>query len=382
LTVNSIKHDATSPSTRRWAILLLGVVLAGCGRNDVQVYKVAKETPQADAQATAAGMMPPGHPETAGAAPRIGWKVPEGWQEAAPGEMRVGSFKVAKDGKQAEVSIIPLPGMAGGDLSNVNRWRGQVGQPPVTEEGLAKLAQTVEIAGQPAQLYDQAGQNPGSGESTRILAAIQRREGTAWFFKMTGDDELVAQQKPAFIEFLKSVAFASATVPTDLPPSHPPIGGAAMPGAGVMPAAASTEAKPEWQVPAGWQETQAGAFLVSKFLISGADNDQAAVNVSMSQGEGGGVLSNVNRWRQQLGLAPVSDSELEKLVTTTDTTGGKVSLVDMSSTDARNGQKTRLVGAVVPRSGQTWFYKLMGSEAVVDQQKDAFVKFVQSVKYP
>jgi len=41
----------------------------------------------------------------------------------------------------------------------------------------------------------------------------------------------------------------------------------------------------------------------------------------------------------------------------------------------------RLLAVVIPRSGETWFYKLMGSAEVVQQEKDAFLKFVQSVKY-
>jgi hypothetical protein len=34
------------------------------------------------------------------------------------------------------------------------------------------------------------------GDKTRILAGILRKEGVAWFFKMTGPDALVAGQKP------------------------------------------------------------------------------------------------------------------------------------------------------------------------------------------
>ena len=34
-----------------------------------------------------------------------------------------------------------------------------------------------------------------------------------------------------------------------------------------------------------------------------------------------------------------------------------------------------------PQVEQTWFYKLMGDSKVVESQKDAFTKFVQSVKY-
>ena len=56
-------------------------------------------------------------------------------------------------------------------------------------------------------------------------------------------------------------------------------------------------------------------------------------------------------------------------------------LVDMAGTDQKSGQKARLIGAIVSREGETWFYKLMGDEQVVAAQKETFTKFVQTVKY-
>jgi hypothetical protein len=309
--------------------------------------------------------------------------------------MRAASFRVArKDGKQADVSVIPLPGLAGSDLDNVNRWRGQVGLPGVSEAELAKLAQAVEVAGQAASLYEQAGTNAGSGDKSRILAAITRREGVAWFFKMTGDDGVVAAQKPAFIEFLKSVSFPAgmgqAQPPpahpaidggqAQLPPDHPPIGGSSMaaPAGTRAPAGAP---KPTWAVPSGWKEVPGGQFLVAKFLLAGAASAQAAVNVSMSPGDGGGMLANLNRWRTQLGLGPVAEGDLAKAVQPLELPGGKASLADVTGKDAKSGQPARLLAVVVPRSGETWFYKLMGNPQLVQQEKDAFLKFVQSVNY-
>jgi hypothetical protein len=299
--------------------------------------------------------------------------------------MRVASFRVnGKDGKQADVGVVPLPGLMGRDLENVNRWRSSVGLGAVREEDLSKLAQPVEVAGQPGQLYEQAGENPGSGEKTRILAAVSRQNNVAWFFKIAGDDELVAQQKPAFIEFLKSISFNSAGTQGSLPASHPPVGSASMPltsADAAAPTGAGSEGKPAWEVPAGWQEVAAGQFLVAKFMVVGPDNGQAAVNVSMSQGDGGGLAGNVNRWRGQLGLSPLAGAELNKEVTAVDTSAGKASLVDFSGKDARTGQNARLIGAIVPQGGRTWFYKLMGNEQVVQAQKDAFTKFIQTAKY-
>jgi hypothetical protein len=37
---------------------------------------------------------------------------------------------------------------------------------------------------------------------------------------------------------------------------------------------------------------------------------------------------------------------------------------------------------MVPRGGQTWYYKLMGSEQLVDREKDSFINFVKTAKYP
>ena len=361
----------------RWALLFLVAALAGCGRGQVQEYRVAKELTPAQPSA-----MPPGHPDTSGTAPSaLQYKRPAEWQDAPLGEMRAASFRVAgKDGKQADVSAIPLPGLAGSDLDNVNRWRGQVGLPGVSEAELATLAQTVEIAGQPAKLYEQAGANAGSGEKNRILAAITRRDGAAWFFKMTGDDGLVAEQKPAFVEFLKSVSFSAPGAQAQLPPSHPPIDGGSM----MAPAAAaanSGQAKPNWDVPSGWKEIPGGQFLVAKFALTGAANAQASVNVSMSPGDGGGLLANVSRWRGQLGLGPEAEADLAKDLQSLELPGGKATLADITGQDARTGQKARLVAVVVPRSGETWFYKLMGDAQIVEREKDAFMKFVQTVKY-
>jgi len=102
------------------------------------------------------------------------------------------------------------------------------------------------------------------------------------------------------------------------------------------------------------------------------------VNVSKSAGDGGGLAANVNRWRNQLGLSPLAQAELEKQVQTLEVPGAKAMLVDMSGTDGRTGQPSRLVGAILPGPDVTWFYKLMGEPQVVAREKDAFVKFVQS----
>lgn len=349
---------------RRWLVWALAVVwLTGCGHDRVESYRVPKERevpPPVAVQPT----------ETM--RPQLHYKAPSGWEEQPPGEMRVASFRVQKDGKQADVSVIPLPGLAGSDLSNVNRWRGQVGLAAVSEEELAKLAQPVEAGGKPAQLFEQAGQNPSENEKSRILAVIQRRDGVAWFYKMTGSDELVAQQKPAFMEFLQSLQFQATEAQSSLPPSHPPMGGASP----VQTVSADAPAKPNWTVPAGWQETAPGQMQLAKFLAPGDGSAKAEVSVAMIPGDGGGALANVNRWRRQIGLGPIEATDLPKQTSEIEAGGAKAMLLDVTGPD----KQKRLIAASVPRGDGTWFYKLMGDEAAVAKQKAAFVQFVRSAK--
>lgn len=379
-------------SNKSLLLLAVPLLLLGCRREEsqIQTYRIAKDTTPAPAMESTSSMaagssLPAGHPNISGgsmapaadnsAAP-LTWKTPEGWTEVPPSELRVASFKVNKDGKMADISVIPLAGMAGSDEANVNRWRGQVGLPDATADALQKAAEPVQIGGQAAQLYDVAGQNPASGDSTRIIAVIQHRDGAEWFFKMIGDADLVESQKSAFIEFLKSVKFTGATaqaeMPATLPAGHPQIGD--MSSAAQSSAPISHEGQPNWQVPSDWKEISGGQFLIAKFLIN---NGAATVNVSSSAGDGGGWAANVNRWRGQLGLQSAGDVA----ATPIDVAGGKGQLVELSGTNMQSSQPAQLVAVMVSQGDQTWFYKLMGDAKAVAGQRDAFIKFVQSAKY-
>jgi hypothetical protein len=154
----------------------------------------------------AAADLPSGHPDISGAprptaGPAVAAKAPADWQEAPLGQMRVASYRVkGKDGKMADVSVVPLAGAAGSDIDNVNRWHGQLGLAPVSEAEFGKLGEKVQVGGEDGKLYDMAGQNAGSGEKNRMIASIVRRPDGAWFFKMVGDDALVAEQKSAFVD--------------------------------------------------------------------------------------------------------------------------------------------------------------------------------------
>lgn len=374
-----------------WFLAAAALILtASCSRDGVKVYKVdasdSVTTSPPPVTATAPAAMPTTLPQGLpvpdnSGLPKLKYVLPEGWKEKALTQLRVASFEISENGKTADVSVIPLGGAAGGDAANVNRWRGQVGQAPLDEAGLKKSAETVQVGDQPADLYDIAGTDPGSGEEERIIGAILHTDESSWYFKMTGDAALVEKNKAPFTAFLKSVEFQNQAAPagmdmSQLPPAHPAIPDMS----GAMPPAAAAD-KPTWTVPADWKEGELMQFLVARYVIQGAGGSSAAVNVSELGGTGGGLLPNLNRWRNQLGQPALSEDEAAKLPSI-DASGAKAVVADFTGTDARSGKAARLVGVVLPLNGQTWFYKLMGDPDVVGQQKDALIRFIQSAQYP
>lgn len=363
------------------ALLVFGFV--GCGGEEIQVYQTHKEHPISAQEHSASGQA--GTPSEA----PLQWTRPSGWQETERGEMRLASFRiVGVGGKTADVSVIALPGIAGGDLSNVNRWRGQVGLPAIRQDELSKLAKPVVVGDSSGTLFDLAG-TAASGDATRVLAAILHRADAVWFFKMTGDDELAAKQKPAFIEFLKSVKFAGAVESqAALPAGHPSVAEstAALPSGhpaiGAMPPAnaTSTSSAPaaQWQVPASWTEEPPTQMLLAKFSAKDKGT-RADITVSAFPGDVGGLLANVNRWRRQVNLPPVDQTQLARTIETIKVQSDEGTLVKLENPDAKSPS---LIGAAVPHKGQTWFFKMLGDGKLVAREEKAFRNFVQNVKLP
>ena len=123
--------------------------------------------------------------------------------------MRVGSFKVSgQNGKEADVSVVSLPGVAGGDLANVNRWRDQLRLSPIDANALVQSAEHIKANGHDFLVVDLVSESPISEQrdKVRILAAILNENDHSWFVKMTGEDQLVTSQKTAFVGFLRSLA--------------------------------------------------------------------------------------------------------------------------------------------------------------------------------
>ncbi|MDI9382481.1 MAG: hypothetical protein QM845_16665 [Verrucomicrobiota bacterium] len=181
--------------TRLAGFLAAGLALgtAGCDRDAIRVYQAPKDPAAAPAMAH----------ETA-AQSRPAWTAPAHWQEQAPGTMQVARFSVTSDAGRAEMTVSVLPGDGGGQAPNVNRWRGQMGLPAADESELAKLRIPIEVAEAEAYAVELVAETT----HRRMIAAGIARNGRTWFYKLLGDDAVVARERDAFLEFVRTVRYA------------------------------------------------------------------------------------------------------------------------------------------------------------------------------
>jgi hypothetical protein len=300
---------------------------------------------------------------------------PANWQPQPLSSMRQASYLVKGDnGATADISLVILPGPAGGILENINRWLSQLGQPAIDDAKLSQMGQHVTSPLGDVTVVDLQGLPPGGNETKdgRIVGGIAvAPEGTI-FFKMHGNAELAESQKQAFILWIGSVRMSDSTAATSpttaaapVPQSMPPI----------PPSADSDKPQVKWDIPNTWKPAPGAAMRYATFTASGQNGETAEISVVMLDGEGGGDLQNVNRWRGQIGLAPVTDADLKPLIVPLKAKDSDMLTVDIA------GARSRMLAGWTRVDGRSWFFKLTGSDALAAAEKERFAKFLQSVQF-
>lgn len=208
------------------SLLALALLFAGCRDAKVTSYRVPAEKPE-PLPPVLTGELPSSSPATAGAAAdqatmantavptasgnALAWSAPGHWKPKPASSMRKGSYAIAgSDGAEADLSITAFPGDVGGDLANINRWRGQLSLPPIAASDLATATEHLDYNGLHMTYVDIVGtdENP-----QRIIGASVPFEGATWFFKLMGPDALVASERTAFRAFLETIKPASTVTP-------------------------------------------------------------------------------------------------------------------------------------------------------------------------
>ena len=113
--------------------------------------------------------------------------------------------------------------------------------------------------------------------------------------------------------------------------------------------------------------------------VPGLNSGEADFSVIAFPGQAGGILANVNRWRDQLGLAPIDEETLaeESKTVRLRALGGEISVFDLVS---KSGAPRGTVGAILTTADKTWFFKLTGPADPVRAGKREFIEFLKSLR--
>jgi hypothetical protein len=339
------------PSPTRWACLLAAglLCLAGCDRDEVHSYTVPRPAPESyEAKVRLlAAVFEDGRDQwffklvgptaevekhakdfasfvesvrfTGKADPLVEWKVPAGWEKQAARQLRYATFTLGPGGKPPEVTVFHFDQISP-LLNNVNRWcKLDLGRKPLRADEVEKLQKPVRAGANQGVLIDLTGPGPQPGAR--------------------------------------------------------PMGGPMMAGGGPR---RPGKLPLTYTVPAGWEDTGArssfGITVAASFAIR--DGDQKAQVQVTPLGHVGGLLANVNRWREQVGLPSISQAQLDQ---------NPPKKVKMAGADAPyydfTGPARRMLLVTAENGQRTWYFKMIGSAELVGKNKSKFESFLQSVKF-
>ena len=132
-----------------------------------------------------------------------------------------------------------------------------------------------------------------------------------------------------------------------------------------------------WEKPDAWIPSEGSSMRLASFAIpySGGSGD---LSVTQLSGTGGGIEANVNRWRRQLNLEPLSLIEVEKNIIARDGKLGTIRMIQIinEKTDAA------FLCAIIPTEHHTIFIKLSLKSVGIIEVEDDFMKFCSSLNIP
>lgn len=263
---------------------------------------------------------------------KVTWKAPESWKERAGGEFRITTFLVPQgDAKPLELAITRLDASEGVNdkylQANLSRWRGQLGLDPIEPADIPQITTKVKFQG-----------------------------GEAWVCNFAGMPAPGASMAAPF----------APPVPSD----HPPL----TPSDNDSPPAIGSDGF-QFETPKGWSAGKVSSMRKASLAV--VEGDTAAdISVFAFPADANDLLSNVNRWRGQVGLKETSADELQKTAKKIEVSGHTGEYVELM------GEKDTILGVMVKKGDSAWFFKLQGPTTLAVREKTKFEEFVKSSRLP
>jgi hypothetical protein len=197
-------------------VATLCFALTGCGETPPPATPAATDSPPAG-QARTLSIPEVGAESGTDPHGQLVWDVPAGWAQVEPSSnMRLAQYRVPGSGGDGECVVFYFgPGQGGDALANAQRWAGQFSQPDggdslarmkmVDLDGGSLGLSLVEVTG----TYS-GGMSTGIAPATpepgwMLLGGIAEGPDAPWFFKFTGPQATLEENRDAFVGLLLSI---------------------------------------------------------------------------------------------------------------------------------------------------------------------------------
>jgi hypothetical protein len=348
--------------------------------------------------------------------------VPEGWEKVPLTSMRQVNLRMT-DTPEAECYFTFLPGGGGGLNANINRWRNQMGQEPLSNEAIAALPKKT-IFRQPATFILIDGDFIGMGSEPKadyrmyglVLTYNDPNTGRdqAFFLKMVGPRAVLEAQEAAFDTVASSLHAVGPNDNHSHGEEHGPNDGHdhglndghdhgaehsegdghnhdadSDEGHGAHGGAMKQTSAPSggstgfaWTVPEGWSEVAPSMMRQANLIITGRDDVECYFTVL--GGTGGGLDMNINRWQAQMGQPELSADAIAALPKKPLLDGDSTFVTIDGTFGGMSGQvqreNYRMYGLVRVEESQALFLKMTGPRDVLETEEARFLAFGQSIK--
>ena len=130
------------------------------------------------------------------------YKVPKSWEEADLDEFSAAAYNTGSGQETTRVTVTQTAG--GANFSDqLNRWRRQLGLPPLEEGQLMDEIEIIKMGEVPAAFVQ------FDGQADSIAGALATTKDGMWFFKMRGSTSTVRKELKRMKSFCLSVRFDS-----------------------------------------------------------------------------------------------------------------------------------------------------------------------------
>ena len=132
-----------------------------------------------------------------------------------------------------------------------------------------------------------------------------------------------------------------------------------------------------WDLPETWVASKGHSMRLASFDVP-FSNGVADLSIVSLGGESGGLLANVNRWRKQINLVPITENEILSSSIKGESKIGPFRVFKMINESNRN---KAILAAVLPTTAKTFYIKLTASIAGVTELELVFQKFCSSIGF-